>query len=332
MKIPYGESNFKKIILHDFLYIDKTAYIEKLEQQGSFNLLLRPRRFGKSLFLSSLWYYYDSRFRDEFDAIFGNLYIGKNPTPLKNSYQVLFLDFSGIGTNDAETILKGFNNKVEEGLLRFLERYNYQADASRQITRQENPAAKINSFFRVCKDAKIYLLIDEYDNFANAILGDSLERFKEIVGKGGFVRTFYEVIKTATMEGIVDRLFITGVTSITLDSFTSGFNIVDNITHHREFNEAIGFTRQETESVMQPLVDACNLDCRELMSEMSKWYNGYLFSEESKERIYNSDMVLYFVKNFDMKTCQYPATNLSRNSLYNQWVRCVPSFAYTGKR
>ena len=313
MKIPYGLSNFKDVITEGYLYIDKTAYIEKLEQQGKFNLLLRPRRFGKSLFLSSLWYYYDIRFRDEFEAIFGNLYIGKNPTPLKNSYQVLFFEFSGIGTGSHETIERRFDTKVEIGLQEFLKQYQYTEKEIVSIARQQSAAEKMERFFQITTKANIYLLIDEYDHFANAILGDSLERFKDIVGKGGFVRSFYETIKTATQKGIVDRLFITGVTSITLDSFTSGFNIVDNITHHRNFNEAIGFTRQETESVIRPLVTACDLDCQQLMSEMGKWYNGYRFNVRTKERVFNADMVLYFVKNFDMESCQYPEQMLDTN-------------------
>ncbi len=326
MKIPYGLSNFKDILTEGYLYIDKTRYIEKLEQQGKYNILLRPRRFGKSLFLSSLWHYYDIRFQDEFSDLFGSLYIGGRPTPLKNSYQVLFFDFSGIATHDSATIYRGFCNKVEKGLLAFLEQYKYQPEVGKEVMQAESPAAKLDIFTRACVGNKIYLLIDEYDHFANAILGDSLERFKDIVGKGGFVRAFYETIKTATMEGVVDRLFITGVTSITLDSFTSGFNNVDNITHHRDFNQAIGFTRQETETVCQPLITACELDRQKLMAVMAQWYNGYLFSEEREERIYNSDMVLYFVKNFNRETCQYPRRMLDDN-IVSDYKKIMQLFA-----
>ena len=313
MKIPYGESNFKKIITNDFLYIDKTSYIETLEQHGNFNILLRPRRFGKSLFLSCLWYYYDIRFKDDFVALFGNLAIGKNPTPLNNCYQVLVLDFSGIETNSFESVLHGFNRRVEIALRKFLKRYQYNREDAEIIGEQKNPADKLDRFFEITSEEKIYILIDEYDHFANAILGEDLKLFSKIIGKGGFVRTFYETIKTATMEGIVDRLFITGVTSITLDSMTSGFNIGKNLSHRKEFNQAIGFTGDEVRFIIQPLIKECDLDQEQLMNELAKWYNGYRFNVHCRDMVFNSDMVLYFVDNSDMEDCRYPAQMLDDN-------------------
>ncbi|WP_339135028.1 MAG: AAA family ATPase [Candidatus Electrothrix sp. GW3-4] len=145
---------------------------------------------------------------------------------------------------------------------RFLEDYQYpQEDINRLEAASElSPASLMKLFFEIIRDQKIYLMIDEYDHFANSLLGTSLERFQEIIGRGGFVRSFYETIKTATMEGIVDRFFITGVTSITLDSLTSGFNIGNNITHHQGFNQAIGFTHEEVATTIQPLVTACDLE------------------------------------------------------------------------
>ena len=314
MKIPYGESSFKKIRTENFLYIDKTAYIETLEQEGSFNILLRPRRFGKSLFLSTLWHYYDIRYKDAFATLFSGLAAGRNPTPLRNSYQILAFDFSGIATGTPEeVIMSEFDRKVRTALYGFLTTYEYPQEYVSIITEQPSPAAKINIFFELVQDKKIYLLIDEYDHFANSVLGESLDLFSEIVGRGGFVRAFYEMIKTATGRGIVDRLFITGVTSITLDSLTSGFNIGNNITHHRAFNSAIGFTREEVETAVRPLVDACDLEQQALMRELSSWYNGYRFSTRSEERMFNADMALYFIKNFDTETCCYPERMLDDN-------------------
>ncbi|MCI5143856.1 MAG: AAA family ATPase, partial [Candidatus Electrothrix sp. ATG1] len=204
MKIPYGISNFKSLITEGYLYVDKTPFIATLEEQGKYNILLRPRRFGKTLFLSTLRHYYDIRCKEEFEPLFGNLAIGHNPTPLKNSYQILSFDFSGIETGSQEDIRRGFNRKVETALKKFLRRYGYGPETERIIEEQNSPAGKLDYFFTTTEEAHIYLLIDEYDHFANAILGESLELFTEIVGKGGFVRAFYEVIKTATMEGIVD--------------------------------------------------------------------------------------------------------------------------------
>ncbi|MCI5122482.1 MAG: AAA family ATPase, partial [Candidatus Electrothrix sp. AUS4] len=280
---------------------------------GGFNILLRPRRFGKSLFLSTLWHYYDVRSKDEFDALFGGLAAGRNPTPLRNSYQVLFMEFSGIGDSDNDAVERDFLFEVHKRLRIFLEDYQYPDETIRRLETRSSPASLMKLFFEIIREEKIYLLIDEYDHFANSILGTSPERFQEIIGRGGFVRSFYETIKTATMEGIVDRFFITGVTSITLDSLTSGFNIGNNITHHRAFHQAVGFTREEVETAVRPLADACDLEQRELMKELSRWYNGYRFSTRAQERLFNADMVLYFIKNFDKETCLYPERMLDDN-------------------
>ncbi|CAK8713641.1 AAA-ATPase-like domain-containing protein [Candidatus Electrothrix laxa] len=318
MKIPYGLSNFKDVITEEYLYIDKTASIEQLENQGKFNILLRPRRFGKSLFLSTLWHYYDSRYADAFDTLFNGLYIGSNPTPLKNSYQMLFMQFSGINTDNADTIRQGFDHEVRTDLLDFLQCYGYPDEVFKLLDRQPS-SSLMKTFFKIVKGNKLYILIDEYDHFANAVLGDNLDLYKEIVGKGGFVRSFYETIKTATLEGIVDRFFITGVTSITLDSLTSGFNIGENISLHKNFNQALGFTAQETATVLHLLAD-CASGLETLAQDTARWYNGYLFSERAAERVYNPDMVLYFAKNFDRDECRYPQKMLDANiaSDYNK--------------
>ncbi|MCP4609744.1 MAG: AAA family ATPase [Planctomycetes bacterium] len=313
MKIPYGESNFKKIITQDFLYIDKTEYIAALEESGSYNILLRPRRFGKTLFLSTLWHYYDIRFKDAFEELFSKLTIGENPTPLRNSYQILFMEFSGISIKDEESIERDFAFEVSERLRSFLETYQYPAEAIHRVEAQSSPASMMKAFLGIVKDANIYLLIDEYDHFANAVLGEDQELFCATVGKGGFVRAFYETVKTATMEGIVDRLFITGVTSITLDSMTSGFNIGKNLSLSKEFNQAMGFTRQEVINMISPLVDLCELDKSEVMATLSTWYNGYLFSSRAEDKVYNPDMILYFIYSFDTDECRFPEQMLDDN-------------------
>ena len=313
MKIPYGISHFKSLITEGYLYVDKTLFIATLEEQGKYNILLRPRRFGKTLFLSTLRHYYDIRCKEEFDALFGNLAIGRNPTPLKNSYQTLFMEFSGISIKDEESIECDFALEVTKRLRIFLNEYQYPAEAVRRVEEQSSPASLMKVFFEIVKDAKIYLFIDEYDHFANALLGEDQELFSAIVGKGGFVRAFYEVIKTATMEGIVDRLFITGVTSITLDSMTSGFNIGKNLSFTQELNQAMGFTTQETKEMIQPLLDACALDKQEMMRTLGDWYNGYRFSSRADCKVFNPDMVLYFLDSFDREECRWPEQMLDNN-------------------
>jgi hypothetical protein len=313
MKIPYGESNFQKIITQGFLYIDKTPYIETLEENSSYNILLRPRRFGKSLFLSTLWYYYDISFKDDFTALFSGLALGKKPTPLHNSYHILAFDFSGIATGDVATILRNFTGRVETCLLDFVDRYELGPEAGAEIRTKESPQEKADCLFRLCRGKKIYLLIDEYDHFANAVPGESLELFTEIIGKGGVVRAFYETIKIAAGRGTVERLFITGVTSITLDSMTSGFNIGKNISFSKEFNQAMGFTFQETEEMIRPLVELCGIDKQKMMETLGRWYNGYRFSSRTDEKVFNPDMVLYFIDSFDTEECRYPERMLDEN-------------------
>ena len=312
-KIPYGLSNFKSVISEGYTYVDKTAFINKLEAESKHTMLLRPRRFGKSLFLSMLEYYYDIAYTADFDALFSHLTIGKNPTPLKNSYQVLFMEFSGIETSSRENIYRAFNTKVELALQRFLQRYHYPEHHCANISQRASPYEKMEAFFSMIDGQKILLLIDEYDHFANAILAEDLTLFQSIVGKGGFVRSFYETIKTATQRGIVDRLFITGVTPIMLDSMTSGFNIVENLSLSEDFNEVIGFTRDEVAELLQPIANTCHTDQNALLNDVTDWYNGYRFNSDADQTVFNADMVLYFVKNFDYKRCTYPKKMLDAN-------------------
>jgi len=312
-KIPYGESNFKKVLTQNFLYIDKTRYIEELEQVGSYNLLLRPRRFGKSLFLSSLIYYYDLNRKEDFDSIFSDLYIGKNPTSLRSSYKVLFMNFSGIDTDSMDRVQYAFNEEVRRRTKSFLKNYGFSKEQQNRLDQPKTAADIFVLFTDIIQQERIFLIIDEYDHFANSILGDDLTLFKEVIGKGGFVRAFYETVKTATQEGIVERIFMTGVTSITMDSMTSGFNIMKNISHNKRFNSAIGFTRTEVESTIEPIVQRCDLNQDVLMNDLKSWYNGYLFNIDTRQTIYNSDMLLYFIQEFKQEKCEYPSNMLDSN-------------------
>ena len=316
-KIIYGESNFKKIkINNDYLYIDKTKHIEKLENiNESYMIFLRPRRFGKSLFLSTLQYYYDENSAHEFDDIFNDTYIGKNPTPLKSSYRILFFEFSGINTDSGmEIIYEGFKDNIKSAIYRYFIDYGYEKYVDK-IDDIKTPTGLIKYFFRVVKNDSIYLLIDEYDQFANAILAYSMEDFLKIVSKGGFVRSFYEVIKGATQTGTVQKMFITGVTPITLDSLSSGFNIVKHITYNKEFNALAGFTQEEVNySLEQSIFKICkSIDKEALQEKLKIWYNGYLFNLKAKKRIYNATLINYFISEYDTDDCTMPIKMLDSN-------------------
>ena len=317
-KIIYGESNFRKIkINNDYLYIDKTQFIEELEKiNESFVVFLRPRRFGKSLFLSTLQYYYDENSQDEFEAMFHNTYIGQNPTPLKNSFRILFFEFSGINIDEGiDKIYNSFTFKIKIALGRYFDNYDYNQRDIDKLDNINNPASLMEYFFEVAKDDSIYLLIDEYDQFANAILAYSMKDFLEIVGKGGFVRSFYEVLKSATQTGTLQKMFITGVTPITLDSLSSGFNIVKHITYKEEFNALAGFTQKEVfYSLEESIFKSCpEINKEALLDKVQEWYNGYLFNVEAKERIYNATLVNYFISEYDYKRCKIPTKMLDSN-------------------
>ena len=316
-KIIYGNSNFRKIkINNDYLYIDKTNYIEVLEKLNEdFLIFLRPRRFGKSLFLSTLQYYYDENSAHEFDAIFHDTYIGQNPTALKSSYRILFLEFSGINIDAGiDVIFEGVTKNISSSVYRYFKDYGYESHIDK-LDNIKTPDGLLKYFFQIVQRDNIYLLIDEYDQFANAILAYSMKDFLQIVGKGGFVRSFYEVIKTATYTGTVKKMFITGVTPITLDSLSSGFNIVSNISYKIAFNALAGFTKDEVEySLEKSIFKRCDIEKKEeLFMKVKNWYNGYLFNSEATNRIYNSTLVNYFISNFNYDKCAMPKKMLDSN-------------------
>ncbi len=316
-KIIYGNSNFRKIkINNDYFYIDKTQHIEILEKLNEdFIIFLRPRRFGKSLFLSTLQYYYDENSAHEFEAIFHDTYIGQNPTPLKSSYRILFFEFSGINIDSGmDIIYDGFRANIQSAINRYFKNYGYEK-YTKELKKIKSPSNLMKYFFDTIEDNNIYVLIDEYDHFANAILAYSMQDFLQIVGKGGFVRSFYEVLKSATYSGVVKKMFITGVTPITLDSLSSGFNIVSNISNEEDFNEMAGFTQEEVDySLEESIFKAClDIDKDELLEKIKTWYNGYLFNEKANSRVYNSTLINYFISKYDYKRCTMPTKMLDVN-------------------
>ncbi len=316
IKIGYGQSNFESLIKDDFHYIDRTHYLSHLENMGSrFLFFLRPRRFGKSLFISTLEYYYGLQHAEKFDFLFGKYFIGKNPTPLKNSYLVLKFDFSGIDTTSIQNTEKGFLSKVFLGVKNFIQTYPtlFSSDFIADLEGTDKAEIIMGKLFTAAKNTqhKIYLLIDEYDHFTNELVSFDLAGFQKIVSRNGFVRKFYETIKTATGDGIVSRMFVTGVSPVTVDSLTSGFNISTSISLDLNCHNLMGFTEAEVAEILQG-VGARDTDMPKLMRDMKKWYNGYLFNVKAQERLYNSDMVLYFA-NYYGQYKEYPEEMLDIN-------------------
>ena len=296
-KLPYGISDYERIIENDYYYVDKTMYIEKLENLAEpYIMFLRPRKFGKTLFTSVIENYYDIKKKEKFEKLFGETYIGKNPTKLKNSYYILRFNFSGINTNNDETTMKGFKKEVSSSIRLFVD--NYKMDFYiNEDDEAENILDNLFKAFRIQKaEKKIYVIIDEYDHFANELLGFRPDQFKNLVSKNGQVRKWYEILKKGT-ESVVDRIFITGVAPITLDSMTSGFNIIKDETQDRTFNEMMGFTEEELKILMKEQ-EISEEEQKELLPIMKENYDGYKFSLKGEERIYNSNMCLYFLNEY----------------------------------
>ncbi len=296
-KLPYGISNYEELIIEDYYYVDKTIYIKKIEDLPEKRIMfLRPRKFGKTLFTSTLEYYYDIKATDSFEKLFKNTYIGKNPTNLKNSYYILRFNFSGIDTSTTEKTVGGFKSKIIGGIEYFVGKYELDF----YINREDEVESILNNLFIAFRmqrpNEKIYVIIDEYDHFANELLGFQTEKFKELVSRNGKVRKWYEVLKEGT-ENVVDRIFITGVAPITLDSLTSGFNIGKDITQDEEFNEMLGFTQEELKELLndQQIIQENQAIILPILKEN---YDGYKFGINAKEKIYNSNMCLYFLSDY----------------------------------
>ena len=301
-KLPTGISNYEELMRDNCIYVDKTMYIEKLENLSDKRIMfLRPRKFGKTLFTSTLENYYDILKKDKFDELFQNTYIGKNPTVNKNSYYILRFNFSGIDTNTVESTISGFKQKVELGIEKFINNYEIDFFINKEQTAEGMLGSIFEAFRSQKKEQKIYVIIDEYDHFANELLGFQTEEFKNIVSKNGKVRKWYENLKEGT-ETIVERIFITGVAPITLDSTTSGFNIARDLTKNINFNDMLGFCKEDVKYLMDEL-EIDEEKQKELMPIIKDNYDGYVFSNMIKEdmekyRIYNSNMTLYFLNSY----------------------------------
>ena len=296
-KLPYGISDYERLKENDYYYVDKTIYIEKLENIAEpYIMFLRPRKFGKTLFTSTLENYYDLKKKEKFENLFKDTYIGKNPTKLKNSYNILKFNFSGIDTSNEETTIRGFRKKVSSSIMQFVEKYGMDFYVNND-DEAENILDNLIKAFSIQKaQEKIYVIIDEYDHFANELLGFNTNQFKSLVSKNGKVRKWYEILKEGT-ESVIDRIFITGVAPITLDSLTSGFNISSDKTQNARFNEMIGFTEEQLKNIMSDQ-GIKEKEQEEILPIMKENYDGYKFSINGKEKIYNSNMCLYFLNNY----------------------------------
>ena len=305
-RIPYSMMNFSVIRRDDCYYVDKTRFIPIIEDADKFFFFIRPRRFGKSLTVSMLQHYYDIAAKDKFDALFGDLYIGKYPTRDRNSYLVLYLNFSGI-VGELHNYRKGLDAHCQTMFDYFCDIYaDYLPQGIKEkLDAKEGAIEQFEYLFTECNKTgqRIYLFIDEYDHFTNAILADpeSLHRYTNETHGEGYLRAFFNKVKAGTYSSI-ERCFITGVSPVTMDDLTSGFNIGTNYSLSPKFNEMIGFTEEEVRQMLTyySTTSHFNHTVDELLDIMQPWYDNYCFAQGryGETTMYNSNMVLYFIKNY----------------------------------
>ncbi|MDR1341951.1 MAG: AAA family ATPase, partial [Prevotellaceae bacterium] len=299
-RLPYGSSNFEKIITENYAYVDKTRFIEQLEKETNpYQFFIRPRKFGKSLFYSLLSHYYDANRADSFERLFGELYIGQHPTPKRSSYLIMQFNFSGIDTSKEEGFMVSFNRNIQLSVVMFIRYYrNFFKNADTLVQQIYDGNQGISAVQIACNEAalagkKIFVLIDEYDHFANDLIAmgkySGSEFYRAVVRANGVVRDFYETLKIST-SGALGRIFITGISPVMLNDLTSGFNIANNLTLEPAYNEMMGFTQEEVNDLMVKT----GVDTALVRVDMEMYYNGYLFNRNGGNKVYNPSMILYF--------------------------------------
>ncbi len=309
-KIPYGISDYEKIVEGNYYYIDKTGFLSALENTGDYLFFIRPRRFGKSLFLSMMKCYYDVYYKDQFEKYFKGTWIFDNPTETRGNYLVLFLNFSQVSPA-VDKIEESFLSLIKSDVRAFIRRYGSRLSKAEALDEHYNATEKSQSpsdilrhLIRLLKEAgqKMYVIIDEYDNFANTIITASGNAAYQAITHGdGLLRTFFNVLKAGTGDvgGPIARLFITGVSPVTMDDVTSGFNIGKNVSLLSKLDRMLGFTEDDVKA----MVDYYKKDAQilqstpRLMEMMTRWYGNYRFSGNNGLSLFNSDMVLYFIDN-----------------------------------
>ena len=303
-RIPYGRNDFVQIIEQNNYYVDKTMYLPALEDEAVNLFFIRPRRFGKSVFISMLQAYYDCSMKDKFKDLFGNLWIGKNPTPLQGKYLVLYLDFSQVGGR-IDQLEDKFNRYCKVKLDSFVDVYRqyYSEDFVKKVFEAEDAVDKLILINDESKklNLRTYLIIDEYDNFTNTVLNEQGEGvYRAITHAEGFYRDIFKKFK-----GSFERIFMTGVSPVTLDDVTSGFNIGWHISTKEQFNQMLGFSTEDVYQMFNYYKDkgeiAANANIEDIVNEMKPWYDNYCFSKSaltSQSKIFNCDMVFYYLRNY----------------------------------
>ena len=305
-RIPYGMMNFIDVREDDCYYVDKTHYIPLIENANKYFFYIRPRRFGKSLTISMLHHYYNILEADKFEKWYGDLYIGKHPTPERNSYLIIYLNFAVVNA-ELNSYRQSLDAHCNTEFNFFCDVYaQYLPEGIKEeMNKKKGAVEQLDYLYKECikTNQQIYLFIDEYDHFTNKILSEPscLEDYKSETYGTGYLRSFFDTVKAGTYSTI-KRCFVTGVSPVTMDDLTSGFNIGTNYSLSPEFNEMTGFNEEEVRAMLDYYATTCQFhhSTDELIEAMKPWYDNYCFAEQSygSTTMYNSNMVLYFVDNY----------------------------------
>ena len=305
-RIPYGMMNFIDVREDDCYYVDKTHYIPLIENANKYFFCIRPRRFGKSLTISMLHHYYNILEADKFEKWYGDLYIGKHPTPERNSYLIIYLNFAVVNA-ELNSYRQSLDAHCNTEFNFFCDVYaQYLPEGIKEeMNKKKGAVEQLDYLYKECvkTNQQIYLFIDEYDHFTNKILSEPscLEDYKSETHGTGYLRSFFDTVKAGTYSTI-KRCFVTGVSPVTMDDLTSGFNIGTNYSLSPEFNEMTGFNEEEVRAMLDYYATTCQFhhSTDELIEAMKPWYDNYCFAEQSygSTTMYNSNMVLYFVDNY----------------------------------
>ena len=329
-RLPYGINDFEAVIEQNQYYVDKTMYLPLLENQPSNIIFIRPRRFGKSIFLSMLHAYYDCSKKGKFQTLFGDLWVGKHPTPLQGKYQVLHLDFSYVG-GSIDKLEENFDMYLRVKLDGFMRIYqdSYLEDFKEKFFKSDSATEKLALLQdeTATKSIPLYLIIDEYDNFTNTVLNEQGEKvYWAITHADGFYRDVFKKFK-----GMFERIFITGVSPVTLDDVTSGFNIGWHISTKPEFNQMLGFSLEEVRKMFAYYKEVGGIpttsDIEVMIDEMKPWYDNYCFSEDAlknQSKVFNCDMVIYYLRNY-MDRGEAPKQMIDPNTMtdYNKMKKLL---------